>query len=47
MRLSEGRRVRIHVHPGVLAERPESEGWLVFHAMVATTKVLNEVGLGR
>ena len=25
----------------------EPEGWLVFHAMIATTKGLNEVGLGR
>ncbi len=30
-----------------IAVEDEPDGWLVFHAMVATTKVLNEVGLGR
>lgn len=30
-----------------VAVEDEPDGWLVFHAMVATTKVLNEIGLGR
>ncbi|WP_233491998.1 hypothetical protein [Auritidibacter sp. NML100628] len=30
-----------------IAVEDEPDGWLVFHAMVATTKVLNEVGLER
>lgn len=30
-----------------VAVEDEPAGWLVFHAMVATTKVLNEIGLGR
>lgn len=30
-----------------VAVEDEPDGWLVFHAMIATTKVLNEVGLGR
>ena len=30
-----------------IAVEDEPDGWLVFHSMVATTKVINEVGLGR
>lgn len=30
-----------------IAVEDEPDGWLVFHAMVATRKVLKEVGLGR
>jgi hypothetical protein len=30
-----------------IAVEDEPNGWLVFHAMIATTKVLNEIGLGR
>lgn len=30
-----------------IAVEDEPDGWLVFHAMIATQKVLNEVGLGR
>lgn len=30
-----------------IAVEDEPDGWLVFHAMIATTKVLNEIGLGR
>lgn len=30
-----------------VAVEDEPDGWLIFHAMVATAKVLNEIGLGR
>lgn len=30
-----------------IAVENEPDGWLVFHAVIATTKVLNEVGLRR
>lgn len=30
-----------------VAVEDEPDGWLIFHAMVATAKVLNEVGIGR
>lgn len=30
-----------------IAVEDEPDGWLVFHAMIATTKILHEVGLGR
>ncbi|AXE37659.1 hypothetical protein JS278_00466 [Acidipropionibacterium virtanenii] len=30
-----------------IAVENEPDGWLVFHAMPATTKVLKEIGLGR
>ncbi|GAA2027693.1 hypothetical protein GCM10009720_04270 [Yaniella flava] len=30
-----------------VAVEDEPDGWLVFHAMIATTKVLNELGLRR
>lgn len=30
-----------------IAVEQESDGWLVFHAMTATTKVLKELGLRR
>lgn len=30
-----------------IAIEDEPDGWLVFHAMLATTKVLNELGIGR
>lgn len=30
-----------------IAVEDEPDGWLVFHAMIATQKVLNEVGLRR
>ena len=38
-------------HKGRLLEfvavEDEPDGWLVFHSMVATAKVLHEIGLGR
>lgn len=30
-----------------IAVEDEPDGWLVFHAMLATSKVLNELGIGR
>lgn len=30
-----------------IAVEEEPDGWLIFHAMPATRKVLNELGLGR
>jgi len=30
-----------------IAVEDEPDGWLVFHAMLATANVLNEIGLGR
>lgn len=30
-----------------VAVETEPDGWLIFHAMAATKKVLTEVGLGR